>query len=562
MKTDLPTWASELKLRYESNASSQFILHGNVRDRYAILPAAGTAADLEFGDLSCFLKRSLLPAFDVIITYDLGNGIRVEKGGEAVAKSPALDTRQEWPKAPRPAIEALTRFFRYAANLARLGQESLRIACLIQGAEMVAPAAYPNTDVNALATLIREWSSDDLLTGHPLATFLITESLAELHPMLASNARAASVKVPLPEADQLLHAINKLAYQNPDALKAFEGQHSALAGQLVGSAIASVESLVKIRQHKREPLAPADIGKQRKELVERDSGDLISFIDSKRTLDDLHGQEPLKKWLRQDLTLWRSGDIRSLPMGYLICGPVGTGKTYMVECLAGEAGVPVVKLKNFRDKWVGSTEANLERIFRLISALGRCFVFIDEADQSLGRRDSRADDGGLSGRIYSLFAQEMSNTANRGKVVWVLATSRPDLVEVDLKRPGRVDVKLPIFPTTTPAESFSLLAALAKRLDLLLAPELLTRFESQIPLLLTPGAAEVLAMKIYRLTRADNMPLDAAFARCLEVYQPPVALETIEFQMNLAIAESTDLSFIPELLRPRKSSGSTAIQRT
>ena len=69
-------------------------------------------------------------------------------------------------------------------------------------------------------------------------------------------------------------------------------------------------------------------------------------------------------------------------------------------------------------------------------------------------------------------------------------------------------------------------------------------------------------MKIYRLTRADDMPLDAAFARCLEVYQPPVALETIEFQMNLAIAESTDLSFIPELLRPRKSSGSTAIQRT
>ena len=45
-----------------------------------------------------------------------------------------------------------------------------------------------------------------------------------------------------------------------------------------------------------------------------------------------------------------------MPMGYLLCGPVGTGKTYTAECLAGEAGVPVVKLKNFRDKWVGSTE--------------------------------------------------------------------------------------------------------------------------------------------------------------------------------------------------------------
>jgi SpoVK/Ycf46/Vps4 family AAA+-type ATPase len=72
----------------------------------------------------------------------------------------------------------------------------------------------------------------------------------------------------------------------------------------------------------------------------------------------------------------------------------------MVECLAGEAGVPVVKLKNFRDKWIGSTEGNLEKIFRLLQALGRCFVFIDEADQALGRRDAQAGDSGVSERVY------------------------------------------------------------------------------------------------------------------------------------------------------------------
>ncbi len=50
--------------------------------------------------------------------------------------------------------------------------------------------------------------------------------------------------------------------------------------------------------------------------------------------------------------------------------------------------MPVVKLNNFREKWVGSSEGNLEKIFRLIRALGRCIVFIDEADQTLGRRES------------------------------------------------------------------------------------------------------------------------------------------------------------------------------
>src|SRR6266446_1118533 len=95
-------------------------------------------------------------------------------------------------------------------------------------------------------------------------------------------------------------------------------------------------------------------------------------------------------------------------------------------------------MKNFRDKWVGSSEGKLEKIFRLIHALGRCYVFIDEADQALGRRDSASGDSSVGGRIYSMLAEEMESSTNRGRVIWVLASSRPDLIEVDLKRPGRL----------------------------------------------------------------------------------------------------------------------------
>ena len=145
----------------------------------------------------------------------------------------------------------------------------------------------------------------------------------------------------------------------------------------------------------------------------RGQADLIEFVESHagrwRTV---HSQDRLARVvLREDLALWRAGGFqRALPMGYLICGPVGTGKTFLVECLAGEAGIPVVKIKNFRDKWVGSTEGNLEKIFRLLQGLGRCFVFIDEADQALGKRDTGSNDGGLSGRVYSMFAKEMSRS--------------------------------------------------------------------------------------------------------------------------------------------------------
>jgi SpoVK/Ycf46/Vps4 family AAA+-type ATPase len=221
----------------------------------------------------------------------------------------------------------------------------------------------------------------------------------------------------------------------------------------------------------------------------------------------------------------------------------------MVECLAGEAGVPVVKMKNFRDKWVGSTESNLEKIFRLLDALGRCIVFVDEADQALGRRSADSGDSGVSGRVYGMMAERMSDSRNRGRILWALATSRPDLVEVDLKRPGRVDVKIPIFPTATPEEGYQLIRALAKRRGVVLAPTLVEDLHPIIPDLLTPGAAEALSVKLYRAFKTGATDPQEALTAALRDYQAPVPLSVILAQIALAVAEATDLSFVPERFR-------------
>jgi SpoVK/Ycf46/Vps4 family AAA+-type ATPase len=270
---------------------------------------------------------------------------------------------------------------------------------------------------------------------------------------------------------------------------------------------------------------------------------------SSRSLADYHGQEALKQWLRQDIALWQKGDLRALPMGYLICGPVGTGKTFLVECLAGEADVPVVKLKNFRERWVGSSEGNLEKILSLIHALGRCIVFVDEADQALGRRQTGNSDSGLSGRLYAMIAQEMSDTRNRGRLMWILASSRPDLIEVDLKRPGRIDVKVPLLPTTCPAESAALLAAIGQRYDLGFTAEKLADLTSVLPLRLTPGAAEALVVKVYRQSRTAGLDALSALKAGLEGYQAPVPADVMAMQMRIAVREATDLAFVPESLR-------------
>ena len=554
----LPPWAREVVELYESGATNQFILHGNVGDRL-LLPAPPPGAGAEtnrLGSLGELLADHLLGGFDVLLTYDVGNGIRVERGGEALSRWPPWERAGgDLPKTPHAAIETLTRFFRYAANLAQLGRGRLQVAAIVHDAHLVAPASPGGTgwELAALATLLRGWASEGLLARHPLATFLLSENLADLHPILTGHPRTARVKVPLPGAGEIAAILEHLAPRHPRALGrlASSGPRALAetAGALAGASLAAVEAMVLRHQHRGEPLEPGDATELKKRLVERDSGDLVELVRSERSLDDFAGNEALKRWLRQDLDLWRRGETRALPKGYLLAGPVGTGKTFLAECLAGEAGVPVVKIKNFRERWVGTTEGNLEKIFRLLQALGRVFVFIDEADQTLGRRGADGD-AGLSGRVYSMIAQEMGRSDTRGRVVWLLASSRPDLVEVDLKRPGRLDVKIPLYPAASRSEGFELLRALAERWGLdLSAAAARERLVGSVPDLLTPAAAEALAFKAYRLVHTDESTAVDAFARLLEAYRPPVPPETLELQIRLATEEATDLALVPERFR-------------
>lgn len=533
-----PAWLEELRLAYESGAHGQFVLYGNVADRFPL--------DGRLVSLTRYLDAKLLAAFDIVFLFDPGNGLNLLRGGERFAQWPAAEKIQPWPHDPREAVQLISRYLRYRANLRALGRgDSEHVAVILRGAELVLPASRQGDFATAsLASLVRDWAAEPPFADMTFASLLLADNLNDLHPLVANNPRIDRVQVPLPDAASLQQCLAQLRVDHPAA---FASEDNDTVQALAGVSLSALASLVKRRAHEGKVLGAQDWIEAKKQLVENDSAGLVEFIESKRTLDDYHAQEALKVWLRQDMALWQAADLRALPKGYIFCGPVGTGKTYLVECLAGEAGVPVVKLKNFRDRWVGSSEGNLEKIFRLIRGLGRCIVFIDEADQTLGKRDGGSGDSGLSGRIYSMIAQEMGDADNRGKVIWILASSRPDLIEVDLKRPGRVDVKIPLLPSTTVEESASLLKALLKRIDLTL--ELAELVKLDLPLLLTPGAAEALAVKVYRQVRTSKLSALAALKQCLQGYQPPVAEQVLRQQMILAIREATDMAFVPETLR-------------
>jgi hypothetical protein len=131
----------------------------------------------------------------------------------------------------------------------------------------------------------------------------------------------------------------------------------------------------------------------------------------------------------------------------------------------------------------------------------------------------------------------------------VFASSRPDLIEADLKRPGRIDVKIPILPAATPAQAAALTVALARRFGLELRQEEINELQLPLPQLLTPGAAEALVVKAYRMARTEKVSPAQALARSLQGYQSAIPLDVLELQIRLAIREATDLAFVPTELQ-------------
>src|ERR1044071_7866663 len=205
-------------------------------------------------------------------------------------------------------------------------------------------------------------------------------------------------------------------------------------------------------------------------MIEAESGGLLEFVQSRFDLGMVAGHQAAKKKLYDEARAIKAGKTGVVPMGYVICGPVGTGKTFLTTCFAGEIGIPAVTLKNFRSMWQGVTEGNLERILNLLKAMSPIAVIVDEADAQLGNR-SASGDSGVSNRVFAQIAQFMGNTELRGKVIWFLLTCRPDLLPVDLKRQGRAEEHIALFYPETDEERLALLRAMQKKIGMKPFPE-------------------------------------------------------------------------------------------
>jgi SpoVK/Ycf46/Vps4 family AAA+-type ATPase len=553
----LPAWAQKLARAYFSRTVCTFLLHGAVRDLH---PLGGDGRDGSsggdrggtkpgYGPLNAFLAQELFAGRDHILSYNRSSGIRALDGKSLVDVSKTMagydavhgtSYSNTLPKEPGKALGLLETFMRL-----RIGERK-SVALVVDFAETLVPASdgasLSAEDRFLLVTLLR-WAADPQFLAADVSIVLVSESLADISSRLVKNPYVAAVELSLPDEEERRRFLkHKLAGRKMAALS--EVGLDAFVKLSSGLSCLHLERLFSLAESRSKRISLAALKEAKKEAIAAQCQGLLEFVEPPFGLDAVAGHEAAKAMLQGTADALKKGQTGVLPMGYLVSGPVGTGKTFLVTCFAGEVGIPCVKFLNFRSQWQGVTEGNLERIFGVLKALWPVAVVVDEADAFLGNRDATGDSG-TSSRVFASMASFMGDTQYRGKIIWFLLTCRPDKLPIDLKRQGRAEEHLALFHPQTAGEKNALYAAMCKKLKLDIEVE---DFAELCRDKTFSGAdIEALLVRAQFLAATEGRPKvnQADLLVVLEDFIPPSYPLEMELQNLVAVQECTRRSLLP-----------------
>jgi transitional endoplasmic reticulum ATPase len=473
-----PAWANELVIKYQSNISHAFLIHGNVQDYVGGL--AGQS-----------LKNYLIESFssrDLVICWDRASGFTLptapmrqrfidiaaiplaglsssasasaasaRSGGLAGGLNRAAATTTgsdlaailEKIRKPEDALDILSRVLHWRpARRADQEETPFRVTVILDFAESIAPAteaAASEIDRTSLVTLT-SWGRDRAIGDREHILILIAGELHDLSERLRrSSARWEQIEVPFPDLSERQAFIESLVAGDPEMRLAEGLSAKEMARLCTGLRYIDLEDILLRASFQHQVVDRALIKQRKDEIMRSEFADVLHIAEVEAGFDQLGGLEEVKRDLRETVVApMRAGELRLVPQGILLMGPAGTGKTRLAKALAKESGVTFVELNLSKifSKWVGDTERRLERALQAIIAWRPCIVFVDEIDQSVGRGES--GDSGVSNRVFKRLMEVMADTTLRGHVLWTCASNRPDLLDAALLRPGRLDKKIPI----------------------------------------------------------------------------------------------------------------------
>lgn len=577
-KARLPRWAELVREKYLAGEASTFVLYRNVFDIFL--------ADDKFVDLTAFLV-------DVLTAGNKPNVIEVsnERGMHTLKGDVQLDSGEG---------ELVVRLH----QLEKLLRTTAGTAVIVPYADTLMPSedGFATAEERRVATLFHRWSLDRQMGSLDNIVFLIVETLGSLNQALLTNPKVAALEIPMPDLDTRAEVVGALAPRlEPARVRRYaermaglravqiEGlmrasgartmlereREDLILGLLAGAPDArerakrfagitagmTAEEIVRlVEPTKAVPARNVEedvlqlIHARKRELIEKECAGLIEFVESRHGLSAVGGASHITGELAEIARNLREGDTKLTPMGLLAVGPMGAGKTFVIKAFLKEAGLSAVALKNFRSKWVGSTERNLERVLATVKAMGPIAVLIDEGDRSFGaggNGSSESGDDGTSSRVIARLKEFMSDTDNRGMVLFIVLTNRPDKLDTDIKRPGRLDRKIPFFYCETDAERAGVVAAILRRYDPQIAVDTgdLAKLCNGLDGYSNADLEAMTLLGLEFLERNPSLGLGNALERAKADFMPPQERDMIAFMELLAVSETSRRSLLPEKYR-------------
>ncbi len=319
---------------------------------------------------------------------------------------------------------------------------------IIEAADLILPqgdiANLSDADRHRVS-VCHDWFSDPDFCNSTDGVVLLSESRSLINPRIAQLPHILEVEIEAPTKSQRLDYLHWFRSHYPKAQDlTLWSTESDFAEITAGLTLQALQQLLKGAVHAGQILEQESVIEKVEQFIcSQLSEDMIEFKKPSHVLGDTVGFSSLKSFLKKELIpRFRATDDSALP-GAAVCGPVGGGKTYLFEAVASELNTVVLVLKNIRSQWYGQTDVLFERLRRVLTAMSKAIIFVDEADAQFGGigPETHSTERRLTGKIQAM----MSDPQLRGKVVWLLMTARIHHLSPDIRRPGRVgDLIIPI----------------------------------------------------------------------------------------------------------------------
>jgi ATP-dependent 26S proteasome regulatory subunit len=465
-----PLFWTKVAKAFKETVAHAFALHG---------PGVNDYADGEV-DVLPWLDSVLVQAqFDLVIHYDLAQGITLALPQQKKLLADLLGLAGPAPTGPRPPLPPQLQAFAPQAAQASAGADevtlprdpgqalpflsrTLDLANQGRKVALIFPYAadlFPATGFAVAASLpdrvnlefALNWARNPTWRGSATAPliFFLAPSLTALAGSLAETVYP--VEVQAPEYDGRLAFITERLNENPDVQLAEGMTSQRFAALTAGLLKVHIMDVIVQSRLNDTPLTAEQITARKTEIMSATYAGVLETEEATGSLADVAGLDYLTRFLVDEVVEpMKAGDTTGVPMGILLAGPPGTGKSYLAKKLAAAAGINFVnfRMSQILGGIVGQSEGNLERALQGIRSLTPCIVFVDEIDQAF-RRSEGADGSSVNRNLFGRLLNFMADTTHRGKVLWLAATNRPDLLDAAILRSGRFDAIVAVLPPDT-----------------------------------------------------------------------------------------------------------------